>query len=121
MELLKPKDNLTFSIGDVKFFIRPQMTVRDKLELDMLGDYDNGVFQVKKGDIIAKLVELFVVGWDGVTEDGKPVPYSYRTFAERLPADMARDWMLNLGTFIFEQLGLGKTEQGAVKNGSPAQ
>ena len=106
MELLKPKDNLAFSIGEVTFYFRPQLTVRDKFQLDMIGEYRDGVFTVTRGAVIEKLVELMVVSWNGVTEDGKPVPYSFKTFIERLPADVSNDWILRLGGHILETVGL---------------
>lgn len=108
MELLKPKDRLTYSIGDVKFFIRSTMTARDKFRLGIMGEYKNGVFAVDRGEVFEKVIDLFVEGWEGVTEDGKPVPYSYDTFMNRIPGDTARDWVLKLGVFIIDSLGLAK-------------
>ncbi len=106
MELLKPKDNLSCTIGDVTFNIRPQMTVRDKFELDIIGEYKDGAMKITRGDLIHKLVELFVVNWSGVTQDGKPVPYSYDTLMNQLPADQTEDYIIKLGTFIVDAIGL---------------
>jgi hypothetical protein len=69
------------------------------------------------GDYWKKMIELFVVDWKGVTEDGKPVPYSYATLLTRLPADAVEDILLKLGSFISEKVGLhGKTDD-PKKNG----
>lgn len=106
MELLKSKDNLSFQLGDVTFYIRSQMTVRDKFEMDMIGDYVNGKFSVRPADIYHKFVELFVCGWKGVTEDGKDVPYSYQTFMQRIPGNVADDWILRIGSHIATELKL---------------
>lgn len=116
MELLKPKDHLTYSIGDVKFFIRSQLTARDKFRIGIMGDYKDGVFKVARGEVFEKCIEIFVVGWDGVTEDGKPVPYSFDAFMTRIPGDVAKDWILKLGVFIVHELGLISKEAEEAKN-----
>lgn len=107
MELLKQQENAEFKIGDITFYIRTQMTVRDKFEMDIIGEYVDGHFQMKKGALIYKLVELFVVGWNGVTEDSKPVPYSYETLITRLPGDASKDIIIAIGSFIIDRLKIG--------------
>jgi hypothetical protein len=106
MELLKGKDNLTFSVGDVKFFIRASATVRDKFAVDMTGTYENGVFKMDRVAFYHKMIELFVEGWDGVTMDGKPVPYIFATFMDSFPADPTQDVVLKLGSFIATETGI---------------
>jgi|SRR5713226_5903531 len=109
MELLKPEQEpLKLIIGDVTFHVRSNLTARDKLAMDMIGEYVNGVFVLDKVSLFEKLIELFVVGWEGVTENGKPVPYSFKTFMTRFPGDVAQDWLLRLGGFIMDSLGLVK-------------
>lgn len=115
MELLKAKENLKYTIGDVTFLVRAQATVRDKFELDVAGDWNkDGKFVLNVGTAYRKLVELFVVGWEGVTQDGKPAPYSFDALMG-LPADAVSDWILKLGTYIASTTGIIVGEE--AKNG----
>lgn len=105
MKLLKPQDNLTFEYEDLKLYIRPKATVKDRFELDMTGDWKDGSFTMSKTAYFLKLVELFVVGWDGVKDgSGKEVPYSFDTL-QRLPSGKT-DLLLLLGAFIAEKVGI---------------
>lgn len=119
MEVVKPKDNLSFQIDDVTFSIRSTVAAGDKFELDVLGDFKNGVFVVDRGAIFKKVVELFVEDWTGVTEDGKPVPYRFVTLMTKIPGDMSKDWILKLGVFIIDALQLFGKPDDSKKNGSP--
>jgi hypothetical protein len=105
MELLKPQDNLTFEYEDVKFFVRSPATVKDRFELDMVGDWKDGKFTMSKSAYFLKLIELFVVGWAGVTQDGKDVPYAYATLMESFP-NVKNDLILTLGAFIADKVGI---------------
>ena len=106
MELLKAKDNLTYSVGDVKFFVRASATGRDKLAVDMTGTFDNGKFRADPAAFYEKLIERFVVGWSGVTKDGKDVPYDFQTFIDYFPADRFTGHLFKLGTFIAAETGI---------------
>lgn len=106
MELTKVQDNLVYPFEDVKFFVRTPATAGDRYELSMLGDWRDGKVVMKKGDYFLKVIELFVVGWDGVTEGGKPVPYSYETFMRRFPVSPKQDLILTMGAWIAEKVGL---------------
>ncbi len=58
MEVHKPKDNLTYAIGDVKFYVRAQATVEDKFELDSSGEWNGqGKFVLSLNAFYRKLVE----------------------------------------------------------------
>jgi|WetSurMetagenome_2_1015567.scaffolds.fasta_scaffold956070_1 hypothetical protein len=105
MELLKSQDNLTFEYEDVKFFVRPSASVKDRFEVDMVGDWKDGKFEMKKTAYFLKLVELFVVGWSGVTQDGKEVAYSYETLLNSFP-NVKNDLILTLGAFIASKVGI---------------
>ena len=75
-----------------------------------------------RGALFEKYIELFVENWDGVTEDGKAVPYSFDTLMNRLPGDITKDWILKLGVFIMDQLGMIKKDAGVdEKNASGRQ
>lgn len=106
MELLKLEDNLTYQLGDVTFYFRGQMTADDKYELDMIGEWKNGTFEINRTAYFKKVVELFVTGWKGVTENGKDVPYSFHTLITRLPGHMADDWLLRLSSEITTKVGI---------------
>lgn len=118
MEVPKDKDNLTYAIGDVKFFIRAQATVEDKFEVDSTGTWNGqGKFVMSLNLFYRTLVERFVVGWDGVTSGGKAVPYSFAALLA-LPADATQDWVIKLGTFIASNTGiLPAAPEEASKNG----
>ena len=114
MELQKPQDNLSCKIGDVTFFFRSQMTVRDKVAIDMVGTLKDGRWVMDRDAYITKIIERFVTGWDGVTENGKPVPYSYDVFMERFPSGQGTfDLLLDLSDQIGRAIGLFTTPEKA--------
>ena len=115
MELVKAKDNLTYTINDVTFYIRADATVKDKFELDSAGEWKNGGYVMNVKTYWMKLIELFVTGWTGVTENGKDVPYSMEALM-RLPADGEQDWLLKLGSFIANSTGIMPVGKEAEKN-----
>lgn len=115
MELVKAKDNLTYTINDVTFFIRSTATVKDKFDLDSAGEWKNGGYTMNVKTYWMKLIELFVVDWKGVTENGKAVPYSMEALL-RLPADGSQDWLLKLGSYIANETGVLPVEKVAEKN-----
>lgn len=116
MEVSKPKENLTYAIGDVTFYVRAQATVEDKFELDVTGSWNGeGKFILSTGAFYRKLVERFVVGWKGVTDGGKDVPYSFDALMS-LPADATQDWLIKIGTFIAANTGILPMQEEASKN-----
>jgi len=117
MEILKQQDNGNVKIADVTFYFRSQMTARDKAALDMIGEYQNGKWSIDRTAHLTKIIELFVTGWDGVTEDGKPVPYSYEVLMTRLPGVITGtvDLLAELATDIGKTVGLFPTAETELK------
>lgn len=97
------------------FHIRPKATAEDRFEITVLYDADaKGHVKVPRRDVYRTLIERFVVGWTGVTEDGKPVPFSMDALG-RFPVDKNEDVMIILGHFIFKSCGLWETDEAAGK------
>ena len=104
MEIQKQGEILEHKWKDITFRVRAQATAGDRFEIDILYDVDKGVVVVPRRELYRTLIKRFVVGWEGVTEDGKPVPFSLENL-ERLPADN-EDVILFLGSFIVNKSGL---------------
>lgn len=110
MELLKLSDSpARYQWKDVVFIYRTKVTTEDKNAVNTAGAL------MKDGDIVfdpwdfyRALIKAFVTGWEGVTEGGKPVPYSYDAFL-RLPADPDADVIMKLAIAIGRATGLMKT------------
>jgi hypothetical protein len=106
MELVKQQEPLEFVYKDVTFIIRATATARDKFAVDMCGEFTDGKFVLDRVAFYHKLIQLFVTGWRGVTQDGKDVPYRYDTMMTLFPADPNLDVFLKLGTFIAAETGI---------------
>lgn len=118
-ELLKTDSKpLEYKHGDVTFLVRPYATVGDHMELiDTFGFDASGKITTKSSAMYRFLISRFVVGWRGVTQDGKPVDYSYDRFESSFPLDTQASLCVLLGAFIMQQTGLfPKGTEG--KNGS---
>jgi len=121
MELLKLGERpAEYKWQDVTFYFRTKVTVGDKYEIDTAGTVVNGdKISFTPWNFYSTLIRLFVNAWDGVTEDGKTVPYSYETLMQRLPAQQSEDVVMKLGVFIAKTNGLvpSKDDQaGQLKN-----
>lgn len=123
MELLKLDDRpAEFKIGDVTIYYRTMVSVGDRHSVINAGTtYEGDRIGFRPWELYSKLIQVFVTGWQGVTENGKPVTYSYDTLMNRLPADMTKDIVTSLGLEIAKKNGFvpdDKTEQVAdLKNG----
>ena len=118
MELVQEKAPLRFAWGDVTFLVKPQTTSGDKFEIDMAGRPvgNTGQVEFSPAEFYRTLVRQFVVGWEGVTSEGKPVPYSYENLM-RLPAQSGDDVVIRLGIFIVENTDVtGGKGEAALKN-----
>ena len=90
------------------FHYRSNLKARDKTELDLLGEMKNGRWTMDRSAYVKKIIELFVTNWEGVTEDGKPVVYSYDVFMDRFPSGHggAVDLLVELSSAIGTSVGL---------------
>lgn len=118
MELLKTPTTeqlLKFTWNDVTFLVKPRAGAMDKFELDTRGDLAaDGTVTMSRTIFYRVLVERFVVGWEGVTEDGRPVPYSFARI-ERLPALPDDDLIFKLGAYIATQTNVLAEPQAAAE------
>ena len=112
MELLKLNQSpARFPWKDVTFLYRTSVTTQDKFTIDTAGSLlKDGSIEFHPWELYRALIRTFVVGWEGVTEDGKPVPYSYDAFS-RLPSDPDQDLVLKLGIKIGTDTGFLKTPE----------
>jgi hypothetical protein len=111
MELLKPNDGpAKYEWKDgVVFLYRTKVTTEDKYNVDTAGSLmKDGAIQFNPWDFYRALIRQFVTGWEGVTENGKPVPYSYDAFM-RLPADPGQDIVMKLAIKIGQDTGFFKS------------
>jgi hypothetical protein len=121
MELLKLGERpAEFKWKDVTFFFRTKVTVGDKYEIDTAGTLIAGdKVSFTPWNFYLTITRIFVTGWDGVTEDGKAVPYSHENMLTRLPAQDSEDLIMKLGVHIAQNNGLissDKKEEDGVKN-----
>lgn len=126
MELIK-QEIARFKHKDVTFLIRTQAVQADTFAMKQT---DTGRIVVKNGkaireaDIVAwgkLLVRIFVVGWEGVTQDGKPAAYSYDTLESSFPAELGDALFEDLANFIFANVSIFKKGGVELKNESPAR
>ena len=113
MELLgivKPDQLLKLKWQDITFLVKPYASQEDKFIIATSGIInDDGSTVVETRGLYATLVRRFVVGWEGVTSEGKPVDYDFSLFS-RLPAVPGEtNAVFAVGTFIAENTdALGK-------------
>lgn len=107
MELLKvDKTPATFKWQGVTFFYRKHVTVEDKFSVDTSGKVFNGnKIEFKPWEFYKTMIRVFVVGWESVTENGKPIDYSYENLMTRLPANKTEDLVMLLGHHIAIETG----------------
>lgn len=113
MELLKLGERpAEYKWQDVTFFFRTKVTVGDKYEIDTAGTLIAGSkVTFTPWNFYLTIIRVFVTGWEGVTEDGKPVPYSHENMMTRLPSEQSEDLIMKLGVHIAEATGLISTDK----------
>ncbi len=110
METVKAEKDLEFKWKDVTFKVRGVATSEDKFEINVLYGVDKeGKLKVPRSQFYRTAIKRFVKGWEGVTTDGKPVPFSMEALGN-LPIDPdGEDVMILLGSFIINTCGLFPT------------
>lgn len=109
MEILKPQPPARFTRGDLTILVRTRALEDDKLAIatDEKAYVDEkGRVRINQGDYARLLIQRFVVGWEGVTEGGKPVDYDYERLLELPVLDEGASLLLDLSTFILEHVDL---------------
>src|SRR5512135_3231318 len=102
MELLKLDDRLVeWEWQGVTFLIKPRLSSRDKWNVATASRKmtKDGV-EFNTWEFYTTMIRTFVVGWKGVTEGGKDVPYSFDTLMDRLPSSADDNLVMQLGLFI---------------------
>jgi len=116
MELLARKPTLEFKYHDVTFLIKGSATAADKMDLALGGRQEGDKTIYNSAEYCRALVRLFVVGWKGVTFEGKEVPYAFETFCEHFPHVHGDNAFVKVAAFIVEHTDV-KKEQKDLKNG----
>lgn len=113
MELLKLDDRpAEYQWGDVTFLFRTKVTVGDKYAIDSAGVIvDKDKISFARAEFYKAIIQVFVKGWKGVTENGVEAPYSYEAMMTRLPSSTTDDVVMNLGYHIAKTNGFIKGEE----------
>jgi hypothetical protein len=118
MELLKLDERpVEYKWEDVTFVVKKTYSTADKFAVDTAGQLlESGKISFKPWELYKVLIRTFVIGWKGVTENGKEVPWDYDVFMSRFPVKN-RDVVMLLGLFISEQINIfGEEVPSQLKN-----
>ncbi len=96
MELRKSAPPLECKYGDATFLIKPQASEEDRMTV---------IFAERGAARCRVVVERMVIGWRGVEQDGKPVPYEFAQL-ENLPNVPGHNLFMDLGEFIIKNTDL---------------
>ena len=121
MELIKGGEPLEFKYKDVTFYVKRHSVESDALEAWGAASMDpTGALVAPRAEYVKALVRCFVLGWKGVTRDGKEVPYSLGAFYNEFPRQEGGgepSIFVQLASFILEKTDFQK-EDTARKNDS---
>lgn len=113
MELIRRREPLQFKHEDVVFLVKPQTTAADRMEMFMSGRVEACGSKMTVADFNKALIRCFVVGWKGVTFEGKEVPYAYETLMDSFPNN--DDVLTRLSAFILEHTDAFKKDEALKK------
>ncbi len=105
---------LEFKYEDVTFFVKPVASEEDRMIVALSGLSDGAHVRFSKPEYCRTVIQCMVSGWQGVTEDGKPVPYSFDLLAD-FPRVDGKNVYLELGAFIIEHTDINKGAGGSLK------
>ena len=113
MELVEKKENLEFKWEDVTFHIRQTFTAHDRFAITTTPHKENrdGGFVFDTETFYATLIQLFVVDWEGVTQNGFKVQYSFARLKDFPASKDQGDVFLALGGFIRDKVLIPNTEK----------
>lgn len=108
MELLKI-EIAALKFRDATFFFRTHASIGDKLAVEAIVA---GALTAKDIDSLPKigmaLVKLFMCGWEGVTAEGKIVPFSHALIETSFPAEITDELIPQLVKFVKESVDILK-------------
>ena len=112
MELLKQEKPLEFVHKGVKFFIKPHASEHDRFMALMVGDMKaDGSVIMRRSDFNETILRSFILGWEGVTENGKPISYSWEKFVMGWPKESGAGVFVELTNFILEKTDYSKSNE----------
>lgn len=109
---------LEFPWKDVTFLVRARAVEEDRLEVWGIGKTEGDAIVATRADFARTLVRRFVVGWRGVTREGKEVSYSFKSLCESFPvAHGEKSVFLALSDFILTHTDFQESKaEAAAKN-----
>lgn len=119
MELIEPSKPLEFIFKDVTFYVKPLCSAGDKAEILLIGENQGrGQVRVSAAAYVQTVLRRMILGWKGVTRQGREVPYSWEVFDQYFPKEDIV--VLPLFNFIIEKTDVGQ-HKAEIKNGSREQ
>ena len=107
MEALKTGQPLSFSWGDMSILVKPHATSDDRLQVAL-----------EKPGLGRRFVlasRLMVIGWKGLTREGKEVPYSPEEL-DSIPDLPGKNFLDQLGAFVWKNTDISGREDSDLKN-----
>lgn len=120
MELVRPEKPLEFQYEDVTFLVKAKASAGDRMDVKTSGRWDKGGYHFSTPEFNRAIIRRMVLGWRGVTLDGKDVPYAFETMDNYFPITGDEDVYNALGVFIVEKTGILKQDN-VQKNASRAR
>ena len=115
MELVKHSQPLEFKYEDIVFLVKKHANAEDKMEVALSGKRDGNDIFWTRAEYCKTIIRRMVLGWKGVTQDGKEVPYSFDALCE-LPHVEGRNVFLALGEFVMEHTDIRNSKAKDLKN-----
>jgi hypothetical protein len=113
MELtrIQSAEPLEFKYKDVIFKIKSRASEGDRLEVLLSARHEGGKLLISQAEYAKTVIKKFVLGWEGVTHEHKPIAYSFELLEEYFPRDPdGHNVLLLLANFIFDHTDIQKKE-----------
>lgn len=111
METLK-QTPARFEHSGIALLIKTRASIGDKIEAEAITAQVAAAKSIMELPKIGRdLVRMFVVGWEGVTADGKPVPFNYGLIYSAFPAELTDTLMPALYQFILANVDILKPKE----------
>ena len=118
MELIDPSKSKTveFKHGDVTIIAKTEANEEDRLRAGFAGRAKGAPWTSEQNANFCKVVcQTMVIGWKGVTHEGKPVDYDFELL-KHLPRIAGKNLFLELGLFLIRETDIQKGVPEEVKN-----
>jgi len=109
MEASKHGQPKEFTYGDMVVLVKPHATSQDRMEVAFSKDDVPTRFKLA--------ARLMVIGWRGLTRDGKEVPYSPEEL-RNVPDLPDHNFAIELGLFIWKETDISGMKDKDLKNDS---